>query len=293
MKLAGFGMDTVSLAGPLEGQLAAISGAGFGQVTLHAGDLVGHPGGLQAAVAAVRASGLRVDGFRVLRDFEGLTGHLHAYKVDIAKSMLEMCAELGCKRLLVSASTSAQSSTDDRVLARDLAKLAMLALPLGIQVAYKALAWGHAVKDYVRAWEVVTLADVPNLGLGIDSFQLFAAQSSIEDLDLVDPWKLFIVQLSDFMWHGGGGPVTAAARGQAFHVFPGEGVQAEALAALVRRLDELGYRGDYSFNVDNDDYRQLPLPTVAERARRSASWLAEDVLRRSTPLPNRVGLRRR
>jgi sugar phosphate isomerase/epimerase len=293
MKLAEFGMDTVSLAGPLEAQLAAIRGAGFSQVTLHAGDLVGHPGGLQAAVAAVRGSGLRVDGFRVLRDYEGLTGHLHTYKVDIAKSMLEMCAELDCKLLLVSSSTSANSSADDRVLARDLAKLAMLALPLGIRVAYKALAWGHAVKDYVRAWEVVTLADVPNLGLGIDSFQLFASQSSIEDLDLVDPWKIFLVQLSDFMWHGGTGTATAAARGQAFHVFPGEGVQGEALAALVRRLDELGYRGDYSFNVDNDDYRQLPLPTVAERARRSASWLAEDVLRRSTPLPNRVGLRKR
>jgi hypothetical protein len=31
---------------------------------------------------------------------------------------------------------------------------------------------------------------------------------------------------------------------------------------------------------------------VAERARKSALWLAEDVLRRSTPLPDRVGLRR-
>jgi hypothetical protein len=43
----------------------------------------------------VRASGLRVTGFQVLRDFEGLSGHLHDYKVDIAKSMLEMCAGAG------------------------------------------------------------------------------------------------------------------------------------------------------------------------------------------------------
>ena len=57
------------------------------------------------------------------------------------------------------------------------------------------------------------------------------------------------------------------------------------------RLDGLGYRGDYSFEVFNDDYSQLPLPVVAERARRSAIWLSEDVLRRSVPLPNQIRLR--
>ena len=34
----------------------------------------------------------------------------------------------------------------------------------------------------------------------------------------------------------------------------------------MRRVDEMGYRGDYSFEVFNDDYRTLPLPMVAERA---------------------------
>ena len=48
-----------------------------------------------------------------------------------------------------------------------------------------------------------------------------------------------------------------------FRVFPGEGVHSEALAALVTRLHGLGYRGDYSFEVFNDDYQQMPLATVA------------------------------
>ncbi|MDB5751575.1 MAG: xylose isomerase-like barrel family protein [Ramlibacter sp.] len=94
--IAGLGMDTISLAGPLEAKLEAMQDAGFSQVMLKANDLVGHPNGWKAAVAAVRASGLRGTGFQVLRDFEGLSGHLHQYKVDIAKSMLEMCAALGC-----------------------------------------------------------------------------------------------------------------------------------------------------------------------------------------------------
>ena len=64
-----FGMDTISLAGPLEAKLKAMREAGFSQVMLSARDVVGHPDGLDAAVAAVRASGLRVTGFQVLRDF--------------------------------------------------------------------------------------------------------------------------------------------------------------------------------------------------------------------------------
>ena len=57
MHINGFGMDTISLAGPLEAKLAAMKNAGFSQVMLSARDLVGHPGGVEAAVAAVRASG--------------------------------------------------------------------------------------------------------------------------------------------------------------------------------------------------------------------------------------------
>jgi hypothetical protein len=60
------------------------------------------------------------------------------------------------------------------------------------------------------------------------------------------------------------------------------------LAALVLKLDGIGYRGDYSFEVFNDDYQQMPLPTVAARARKSAQWLAQDVLHRPLPLPSWV-----
>jgi hypothetical protein len=53
----------------------------------------------------------------------------------------------------------------------------------------------------------------------------------------------------------------------------------------------MGYRGDYSFEVFNDDYQQLPQPLVAQRAHASALWLSEEVLRRSVPLPNAMRLR--
>ena len=259
-----FGMDTISLAGPLEAKLQA-----------------------------VRASGLRVTGFQVLRDFEGLSGHLHDYKVDIAKSMLEMCAALGSKILLVCSSTSVHATQDLDAIAKDLRKLAMLAIPLGIQVAYEGLSWGRTINEFTTAWEVISRADVPNLGLGLDFFHLFATQTPLEDLELLDPEKIFLVQLADFMWQEIRSVEERITTARHFRVFPGEGVHSEALADLVRRLHALGYRGDYSFEVFNDDYQQIPLPVVAQRARRSALWLGEDVLRRSVPLPNQMRLRAR
>ncbi len=284
-RIDGFGMDTITLAGPLEAKLAAMREAGFQQVMLSARDVVGHPGGLQAAVTAVRESGLRPTGFQVLRDFEGLSGHLHGYKVDIAKSMLEMCAALGSRVLLACSSTSRHASQDMDDIARDLRKLAMLAVPLGIQVAYEGLSWGRTINEFTTAWDAVQRADCPNLGLGIDSFHIFAAKTSLDAIDDLDPDRIFLVQLSDFMWNETPTFEDRMTTARTFRVFPGEGVHSEALADLVQRLHVIGYRGDYSFEVFNDDYQQIPLPVVAERARRSALWLAEDVLHLPRPLP--------
>jgi sugar phosphate isomerase/epimerase len=288
-----FGMDTITLAGALAPKLRAMRDAGFTQVMLKASDLVGHLEGVDDAVRVVKASGLRVTGFQVLRDFEGLAGHLHDYKVDIAKAMLEMARAVGAPLLLACSSTSSHATQDVDALARDLRKLAMLALPLGIRVAYEGLSWGRTINEFTTAWDVVERADAPNLGLGIDSFHILAAKTSLDELDALAPDKIFLVQLADFMWHEVRSFEERLATARHFRVFPGEGVHSAQVAELVQRLDALGYRGDYSFEVFNDDYQQIPVTAVAERGRRAALWLGEEVLRRSVPLPNAMRLKPR
>jgi len=235
---------------------------------------------------------LRVTGFQVLRDFEGLSGHLHDYKVDIARSMIEMCAALGSPVLLACSSTSVHASSDEDHIARDLRKLAMMALPFGIRVAYEGLSWGRHLNDSIGAWDAVQRADCPNLGIGIDSYHGFAMKTPLEALREVDPGKIFLVQLSDFMWNEVRTVEERIDTARHFRVFPGEGVHSDELVRLVRALGALGYRGDWSFEVFNDDYQQMPLATVAQRARRSAQWLADDVLRRALPLPGQAPIRR-
>jgi len=289
--IADMGMDTISMSGTLPMKLAAIRDAGFSQVMLSAKDLAGHAEGIPAAIDAVKSSGLRVTGFQVLRDFEGLSGNLHDYKIDVAKSMLEMCAALGGRVLLVCSSTSTHATGDPDALARDLRKLAMLALPLGIKVAYEGLSWGRHINEFTQAWDVVCRANAPNLGLGLDSFHLFATKTPLEMIDLLDPEKIFLVQLADFMWQEIRSVEERIATARTFRVFPGEGAHSAEVAGLVTQLDQIGYGGDYSFEVFNDDYQQMPLATVAQRAYRAAMWLGEEVLQRSMPLPGLIRLR--
>jgi len=285
-----FGMATATLAGPLEARLAAIREVGFTQVMLEAGDLAQHPGGLEAAARAVKASGLRVTGLQWLRDFEGLSDQQHAYKLEVAQALLQMAHAVGAPMLMVSASTHPAAAQDLETIARDLRKLAMLAIPLGLRVAYEAVGGSRTVHDLFGAWDVVDRADMPNLGLAIDTADTVLAGVALDDLDLIDPDKILVVRLAD-VFDAAGHEADASDGTLRRRVFPGEGPRSVQVAALVLQLAGLGFRGDYSFEVFNDDYRQLPLPTVAERARRSAIWLAEDILRRSTPLPGQMQLR--
>jgi sugar phosphate isomerase/epimerase len=283
--ISGIGMDTITMGGTLAAKLSAMRDAGFEQVMLMARDLIGHPTGMEAAVQAVRDSGLRPTGFQVLRDFEGLSGHLHDHKVEVAKSMLQMCVATGAKTLLACSSSLKHASRDSHHIVADLQKLAMLALPLGIRVAYEALSWGRQVNETALAYELICQADCPNLGLGLDSFHCLAANTPMELIDDLDPERIFLVQLSDFMWQDTPTFEDRISTARTYRVFPGEGVHTEQLADMVLRLERLGYAGDYSFEVFNDDYQQLPLDLVAQRARRSAWWLSQEVLQRPVPLP--------
>lgn len=290
MNLSNFGMDTVTLAGPLEVKLAASKAAGFSQLMLWAKDLVAYPGGLDAAVRLVRQSGMRVTGLQVLRDYEGLSGTLHDYKVDMAKNLLQICQAIGCPLLMVCSTTSSQASGDIDQTARDLAKLATLGVPVGVRIAYKALSWGLHVNRYQQAWEAVELADHAGLGVAIDAFHLMASDSALDGINEI-PWKkIAMVQLSDFMWRAMRSSEEQLETARHMRVFPSEGVHSETLSDLVRLLHRCGYRGDYSFEVFNDDYLQMSPELVAQRARRSAKWVTDQVLRRGLQVRERAGL---
>ena len=280
-------MDSITLAGSLESKLDANVAAGFTQITLWAKDLVGHPDGYEAALNEVRVSGLRVNALQVMRDYEGLSGPLHRYKVETVKTMLKLCEAVGAERLLICSSTSAHASGDIDHIAADLRKVAMLATPLGIRVGFEALSWGRHVNDFALSWEIVQRADRDNLGVCIDSFHVLANCSlngtDFDALATIPGERIAFVQLSDFLWSAVCTPEERIETARHLRVFPGEGVHSAELSRMIRMIDRAGYRGDWSFEVFNDDYVQMPGEAVALRARNAAMWVAAQSERRSLP----------
>jgi len=273
LELQRFAMNTNTLAGTLEEKLRAVKAAGFGAIVLSGADLVGHPDGVDVAVELVTASGLKVSAFQMLHDFEGLSGHMLDYKIDIARSLFDMMRSVDAPLLIVASTTSPHASGDPHKIAEDLAMLGTLAALPGIRIAYGALSWGRWVNEYTSAWDAVKLADHANVGLAIDSFHVLARGTSREPFDAIPGGRIFLVQLSDYLWDLDDLIETARHR----RVFPSEGNHNVAIVDLVDRIERAGYRGDYSFDVVNDDYAHLPAPAVAARGRKAAMWLCGQV----------------
>jgi len=88
----------------------------------------------------------------------------------------------------------------------------------------------RTINEFPDAWDIVCRANAPNLGLGLDSYHIFATKSSLDDLDLLLPEKVFLVQLADFMWQEVRTAEERIATARHFRVFPGEGVHSAARA---------------------------------------------------------------
>lgn len=282
MNRESFGIDLACMAGPLEERLAAAEAAGFSQVMLWARDLANHPRGYEAAARLVRESKLRVAGLQLMRNYEGMSGPAHEYKLDIVKALLDVCVDVNAPLLLVCASAAAGHQHDPSRAEADLRKLANLAVPTGVRVGFKAIPWGRSISDTRSAWDLVYRVDHANLGLVLDSFHFIAGGHPLEVLNDIPPEKISLVQLADFSV-----PVFQE-RGERnadhMRVFPGDGVLHDSVAAFVRHVDWLGYEGDYSLLVFNEDYRQLPAHAVARLGARSMAWVNTQVLRRRLPM---------
>jgi len=270
LDLSRFAMNTNALAGTLEEKLRAVQNAGFRSIVLSGADLVGHPDGAEVAFELVTDSGLKVIAFQMLHDFEGLSGQMLDYKIDVARSMFDLMGSVDASLLIVASTTSPHASGDPRKIAEDLAMLGMLAEPPGIRIAYGALAWGRWINEYTAAWEVVQRTGHPNVGLAIDSFHVLARGTPREGFDTIPGDRIFLVQLADYLWDLDDLIETARHR----RVFPSEGNHNVAIVDLVGRIERAGYRGDYSFDVVNDDYLHLPAAAVAARGLKAATWLA-------------------
>ncbi|WQF76532.1 Putative xylose isomerase-like, TIM barrel domain, xylose isomerase-like superfamily [Colletotrichum destructivum] len=88
-----------------------------------------------------------------------------------ARGWMEIMTAVGTDMLQVGSSDSPGISSSFADLAADLAELADLLATRGFRIAYENWCWATHAPSWKDVWDIVRLADRPNLGLCLDTFQ--------------------------------------------------------------------------------------------------------------------------
>ena len=88
-----------------------------------------------------------------------------------ARGWMSIMEAVGTDMLQVGSSDSPGISGDFEQLAEDLRDLADLMAPKGFRIAYENWCWATHAPNWADVWKIVKMADRPNIGLCLDTFQ--------------------------------------------------------------------------------------------------------------------------
>lgn len=262
---------TVCMSGSLPEKLSAAAEAGFTGVELFENDLTYSDGRPEDVRALAEALGLEIVALQPFRDFEGLPEPLRARAFERARRKMELMARLGTRLLLVCSSIHPEASGEIDRIATDLHDLGDLARQHDVTIGYEALAWGRHIFDYRQAWDAVRRADHPNVGLILDTFHALARRLPIDAIASIPPERIVLVQTAD----APGLEMDLLFLSRHYRCFPGQGDL--PVVDMMRKLDEIGYRGTVSHEIFSDDFRATSAGQAATDGMRSFVWLEEQV----------------
>ncbi len=267
---------TVSLSGTLEEKLSAAARAGFDGVEIFENDLIACPLGPSDIRLLAADLGLEILLYQPFRDFETTRPDQLAASLRRAERKFAVMTALGARTLLVCASVAPSAADDDAQAADQLRQLAERASQHGLRVAFEALAWSRHISSYSRAWQVVSRADHPQLGLCLDSFHIMSLGHASGPIRGIPREKIFFLQLADApLLH-----MDALPWSRHYRCFPGQG--GFDLPGFTADVLASGYQGPWSLEVFNDAFRQADAERTARDGMRSLLTL-EDALARPDP----------
>jgi len=250
-------LNSITLSGGLDAKLAATKSTGFAGISLWAKDLQGYPKGPDSARSAVSRHGLEVPEFLPFTEWQLTTGEAREAAFRRAEEHFDFMKRFGFD-LAVVVPTLGWGSVDQAV--RDLQELADSASARGIRLAYEFLAWAEWQRDLRSSWEIVDRANRPNVGLVVDSFHVFKAGSSLDDLRRIPIERVFIVHVTDAPDRD----MALIELSRHHRVFPGEG--SLPIRSMIDVLREKGYDGWYAIEIFNDEYWKREPMRVADEA---------------------------
>lgn len=182
------------------------------------------------------------------------------------KRLCEWAATLGAPYVVAVPSFLPQNPpTKDEIRVHSidaLRALAAVARGFGVRVGFEFLGFHTCSVNTLRAARrIIEELDDPSVGLVVDAFHFYAGGSRLEDLEGLDPSRLFIVHLDDAE-SGDALDLSDAQR-----LLPGEGVV--PLHALVSALERGGFQGVYSLELFRPEYWTWDPADLARRGLQS------------------------
>ncbi|HQY92852.1 sugar phosphate isomerase/epimerase [Caldilinea sp.] len=200
--------------------------------------------------------------------FVGFRGNEYAQVQQRCKVMCEIAEAIGCPMLV-----TVPSPTETRwqlpwpavvaeyvTVLRDLAEIAA---PHKVRLSFEFLGFGWCTVRTPRgAWEIVQAVDRPNVGMTVDCAHLYAGGGLIEELDALDPAKVFAFHLDDLE------DTCKEAITDNTRLYPGSGVI--PLDEICQRMAAIGYDDACSIELFQPAYWELDPLEVARQCRASA-----------------------
>jgi 4-hydroxyphenylpyruvate dioxygenase len=248
---------TVCMGGALEAKLAAAAKAGFRAVEIFENDLTFFSGKPRDVRHMAGDLGVEIVALQPLRDFEAMPEPTRARNFERAARKFDLMHELGARLLCLCSNVSDETLDDPARAAADLAELADRARQHGFRIGYEALAWGRHVKDWTAAWDIVRVADRPNLGVVLDSFHACVRGNPIEPMAALPADRIALVQIAD----APAIEMDPLSLSRHYRCYPGQGDY--PLIDFLDAVTRAGYRGPVSLEIFNDQFRGASATAIA------------------------------
>jgi 2-keto-myo-inositol isomerase len=201
-------------------------------------------------------------------EFVGFRGDEYPQVQARGKQMCEIAQAIGCPAIV-----TVPSPTLDRfqmpwseVVAeyvKVLRDLSDIAAPFGTKLSFEFLGFGWCTVRTPRgAYEIVKAVDRANVGMTVDCAHLYAGGGLLDELDTLDPSKIFAFHLDDLE------DTPKEAITDFTRLFPGLGVV--PLDDMCARMSKLGYNDTCSIELFQPEYWKWDPLKVAQEARASA-----------------------
>ena len=200
--------------------------------------------------------------------FVGFRGDEYPQVQERCKTMCEIAQAINCPMLVTVPSpteTRWQLPWSDVVAeyVKVLRDLAAIAAPYGTRLSFEFLGFGWCTVRTPRgAQEIVKAVDRANVGMTVDCAHLFAGGGLLDELDALDPAKVFAFHLDDLE------DTCKEAITDNTRLYPGLGVI--PLDEMCARMSRIGYDDTCSIELFQPEYWKLDPLEVAKTCRESA-----------------------